>query len=394
MKERAARRDYVYTARNRANEPIYISRAYSKQYWVSKRERELFFCPVCDREVVIKLGSKRSWHFAHRVSTSCTGKAGKETLLHERGKKMLYTFFEKSFPRTKLESYLPQTKQRPDILIEANQFVIEYQCSVISVEQIVKRNDDYHAQRLKPIWVLGSNRLKRLGASMFRLQEYEYYAIFTNNQQRFLYYFDPDIQTFCLLTNLISLHKNLILANCQFIKMDQLTPANFFLPASSQITAIARVYDAFRKKASTRTLLQFPHLLTYYLQMQREQTPPIVGWSLPAQLYFLPSPYEWQTFFIFEGLETLPLHHKVSRSTILKQFQSIYDRYQWRIRIRCARETVQVLIVSQYIDLLVSFGYLKRHSDGVLERVSNAMDISEKNIALMKKWTETCGNFK
>ncbi|MFS0787288.1 competence protein CoiA family protein [Shouchella sp. 1P09AA] len=384
----------MFIARNRANESIYISRAYSEQYWVLKREKELFFCPACDREVVIKLGNKRSWHFAHRVSTSCTGKAGKETVLHERGKKMLYTFFQKSYPQTKLESYLPQTKQRPDILIEANQFVIEYQCSVISVEQIVKRNDDYHTQRLKPIWVLGSNRLKRLGASMFRLQEYEYYAIFTNNQQRYLYYFDPNIQTFCLLTNLISIHKNLILANCHFIKMEQLSPASFFFPRPSHLTAIEGGYDTFRKKASTRTLLQFPYLLTYYLQMQRQQTPPIVGWSLPAQLYFLPSPYEWQTFFIFEGLEKFPLHQTFSLTVILNQFQFMYDRYQWRVRTRCTPETVQFLIVSQYIELLISFGYLKRQRDSIYERISNAVDINEEKIGLLKKWSETCGNFK
>lgn len=55
-----------------------------------------------------------------------------------------------------LEGWIPETKQRPDIMFEYNkkQYVIEYQCSPIATEY-VERHDLYKASGIIDIWIAG-----------------------------------------------------------------------------------------------------------------------------------------------------------------------------------------------------------------------------------------------
>ena len=59
-----------------------------------------------------------------------------ESTLHLQGKIQLYEWFKKHGHQVKLEPYLKELSQRPDLLvtIDKEQFAVEFQCSTISHE--------------------------------------------------------------------------------------------------------------------------------------------------------------------------------------------------------------------------------------------------------------------
>lgn len=386
------RRDGLYTAKNQNDAQVHIHNSQSKQYWLKKRREETFFCQSCKQEVVVRLGKKRRWHFAHRKLTACKGSSTNESLLHQQGKELLHAFFLHTFPKTSLEHYLPQTKQRPDIHIQAGNtsIAIEYQCSAISAEDMISRNDAYRSLNIVPVWVLGAQRLKRKRAAQFLLHEFEFYAIYLYNDRRYLYYFDPLCNLFCFLSNLFSLHGNVVLASCDYIKLNQLTPQRLFSPPWRSAISLNDEYVRYRKKAATQMMLQYPFLLPYYQQMRLDRIPPLIGWSLPAQLYVTAPPHVWQTFFVFDILEQFPLHKPFSYTTINQRLTALVQRFQWGLRAQCTYSSVVPKLVTQYMDLLISFRYLEKSavSSLVYKRVYSAKETIESETVLVQKWSE------
>lgn len=81
-----------------------------------------------------------------------------ETEEHLNGKRDLFEWIKKqpSITDAVLEGWIPETKQRPDIMFKFNgkQYVIEYQCSPIATEWI-ERHELYQASGIIDIWILG-----------------------------------------------------------------------------------------------------------------------------------------------------------------------------------------------------------------------------------------------
>lgn len=87
------------------------------------------------------------------------GYAESETEEHIKGKIDLYEWIktQKEVSDVILEGWIPETKQRPDIMFKYNniQYVIEFQCTPISSEYI-ERHDLYMAAGINDIWILGT----------------------------------------------------------------------------------------------------------------------------------------------------------------------------------------------------------------------------------------------
>lgn len=84
-----------------------------------------------------------------------------ETEEHLNGKRDLFEWIKKQPCVTDaiLEGWIPETKQRPDIMFKFNgkQYVIEYQCSPIASEYI-ERHELYQAAGINDIWILGTEK--------------------------------------------------------------------------------------------------------------------------------------------------------------------------------------------------------------------------------------------
>lgn len=112
-----------------------------------------FFCPSCREEVDLKISSNKA-QFFHRKP--CRKKAEGESLEHFSGKFLLYHWLISNGFQVELEKYLPKTRQRPDLFCKwrGKHLAIEFQCSVISPEEIRKRSRSYTKMKINFLWVL------------------------------------------------------------------------------------------------------------------------------------------------------------------------------------------------------------------------------------------------
>lgn len=121
-------------------------------------------CPGCQQEVIFRHGRKNVAHFAHRHADLCGFSEG-ETAEHLRGKKQLYRLTKQKGWRPRLEVYLPQIAQRPDILLEVagKRMALEFQCSPLSLQRLRERNEGYRQEGITVWWLLGSPYQRKLG---------------------------------------------------------------------------------------------------------------------------------------------------------------------------------------------------------------------------------------
>lgn len=125
---------------------------------LSKEKR--YFCPECRNLVHLKIGAVMRPHFAHYQNESCDVFSEGETAEHLQGKLQLADVLERlpTIPiKVELEAYLPELKQRPDLLVEfsRSEIAVEFQCSPISIEKIAERTAGYLSAGYQVCWVLG-----------------------------------------------------------------------------------------------------------------------------------------------------------------------------------------------------------------------------------------------
>lgn len=109
-----------------------------------------------------------------------------ETKEHLNGKRDLFEWIKKQSGVTNavLEGWIPETKQRPDIMFEYDdkKYVIEYQCSPIATEY-VERHELYKASGIIDIWIAGYEKYFKKNSRHKYIEDYicGYYNTSTKN---------------------------------------------------------------------------------------------------------------------------------------------------------------------------------------------------------------------
>ena len=122
--------------------------------WASKK---ILLCPACDKPYEYCHGKVKTPYFRHMDKTECEDKYSEsETEEHLSGKRDLFEWIKKQKGVTNavLEGWIPETKQRPDIMFEycGKRYVLEYQCSPIASEYY-DRHDLYKSSGIIDIWI-------------------------------------------------------------------------------------------------------------------------------------------------------------------------------------------------------------------------------------------------
>jgi len=129
------------------------------------RDKHRFYCEACGKPLILKLGQKVAWHFAHKPNMSCHGENEPESIVHLEGKRALYHWLNAQGEFPILEKYIPDIKQRADLFLHHHPkaIAIEYQCSNLTPQRFMERTAGYLSLDIRPIWILGENRLKNYG---------------------------------------------------------------------------------------------------------------------------------------------------------------------------------------------------------------------------------------
>lgn len=139
---------------------------YDKYQLKKWSDKNLLICPDCGKPYEYCHGQIIPPYFRHKEKDKeCDGiYSESETAEHINGKKILYNWLlglqeNGIISNVKLESYIKETKQRPDIYFEKDteRFVIEFQCSPIASEYL-ERHELYKLAGVNDIWILGTDK--------------------------------------------------------------------------------------------------------------------------------------------------------------------------------------------------------------------------------------------
>lgn len=114
----------------------------------SADRREDYFCPCCGSKMILKNGSVRIAHFAHRSESFC-----KDSWHYDMTE--WHYDWQRKFPKECQEVVKEYggEKHMADVLIEKNKAVFEFQHSQLSPDEFEERNDFYNKLGYKVIWI-------------------------------------------------------------------------------------------------------------------------------------------------------------------------------------------------------------------------------------------------
>lgn len=214
----------MLVAHNEQKELVQLHRQFTRDELQRLRQQQQFFCPQCQEPLQLKIGQIRIPHFSHFQQSECEALfSERESQTHLLGKQHLYALFERLSLSPQLEPYLPQIKQRPDLLIEQDnrQFAIEFQCSNLQQEIFLDRTVGYMRAKITPIWILHTPQRKKheRGIQKISLNHTIAQYMMQNNGQRYLITYDVASKTFYYFSNLLHVHKTQYLASIKCIPL-------------------------------------------------------------------------------------------------------------------------------------------------------------------------------
>jgi len=124
------------------------------------KDSESYVCPGCRKPVFLKKGTFRIPHFSHYKNSECSVFSEGETAEHMQGKQLLYDWLSRSDIPVQMEAYLPELKQRPDLLCwmrDGTPVAIEFQCSRLSSDRMLERTIGYREKGYQVVWILGKD---------------------------------------------------------------------------------------------------------------------------------------------------------------------------------------------------------------------------------------------
>ena len=119
-----------------------------------EKNRGPFTCPSCKDGVVLRSGTLRMAHFAHKPPVTCSYGKG-ETEAHRQCKAEIYEALLKCPEVSDLVLERPLGEVRPDIsaVIRGERVAIEVQISALPLETVVHRTKEYAKRGIALLWL-------------------------------------------------------------------------------------------------------------------------------------------------------------------------------------------------------------------------------------------------
>lgn len=327
-------------------------------------EDKLCYCSGCREEVIFKKGVINQPHFAHKRQSFCQYFSEGETSEHIKGKLLLYEWFKREKFKVKLELFIPELKQRPDLFInyKETRIAIEFQCSPISKKIIKKRTRGYIEKGIKVIWILG----KKLKVSnKFTSQQYDYLSINKNGQYNLLQ-LNQDEQCLEIITNIRSSDKGI-----RFKKK--------FLPFESDKVAVEKILNTqyltkeAKMKRKSVEVKKLQHLsfykdkrtrrffeLLYQNNLSIQTLPDVLFYSVSNEWLIRTFSYQWK-LLIFLWINTLSYYEIITLKRLGRKVNSWKKENELiQYLLPYSEETNELLPFIEFLNVLSEVGFLKK----------------------------------
>lgn len=332
------------------------------------RVEEEFYCPGCDRPVILKLGEKRRFHFAHQRDERCPYETEPETSYHQQGKIDLYKWAANQEEKVSLEYYLREIKQRPDIMVLSPfRQAIEYQCATMSPELIQKRIDGFHNYAIPSLWILGENRMQRISQSIFRLHDMDWFALHPLEISQYaIYYYCPVTKHIIQLTNIIPLTKTKIMAQLKSYPIQDFSYSMISLedrrkdPIDQSVWLDQKTkWRLFSYKDKSRDS-QYVKKLFIEQRLNLSQFPSYVGLPLANNILLRTPSYLWQGFIAIQLMKNNSAF--ISSQLLKQQLNKLVAEGIFTKNEGCRNKSLLPCIES-YLEMLYHLNILEKQSD-------------------------------
>jgi len=315
----------------------------------------IYFCPSCREQVLIKAGPRTLPHYAHKPGSSCSVAQGGEGPYHELGKLQLLSWLKQQGYEVYLESFIPSIQQRPDILVKARgkRIAIEYQCCRISSEIIEKRTSGYQKEGIIPLWILGGNLLNRKKPHTLALAPFEqlFFHQFNDQYPPSLFYYCSNARQFAVFQNPYALSSTRMLGSLSFLQASQCTFSSLIAPQKSITPSFMCTYwlrekQKLRKRPVYHSKnpkdIQFRQWL-YMNRLHPSTLPAYAHLPVLSQFSLTTEPFIWQTRWLVDHLHRIQVgesFHITSRSSLSQEktfplIQSSFNPLQEYAQLLC-----------------------------------------------------------
>ena len=352
-----------------------------------KSGKHVYFCPVCGERVILRAGEKVIAHFAHAKDADCPTIGGGEGAYHEQGKLRLYQWLRNQGLKVKLESYVPEIRQRPDLLVHVQdkRIAIEYQCVKIATEEIISRTTGYQQAGIHVLWILGDKLMKRRGSQMLRLDSFKKALIhqYSPEYPLSIFYFCPLTSKFIKFQDLTFINTHHAVGKLTISPLRQTNLRELLSKAYVSKGVLNSIWKRekkrFRLSRKYRVYGREKGWLNWLYEkgVYKEQLPSIVHLPiLSAYLLKVPG-WIWQSQIVFQVLARVRIGGIVSLSQCIKLTKDDLLSPEDFPLITSPMDPIL-----EYLLLLCEAGILERTSETTFKKISEIQLHTELETAI------------
>lgn len=350
----------------------------SKDEVINMKKNGPFFCPICKNLVRLKIGQKKRAHFAHVDLIECKNER-KETRQHIEGKYDLYQYFKRFNELVEVEKFIPEINQRPDLMIKFKNHTlyIEYQCSKIPLDVLIKRTESYQKLNHKILWILGESLLSQKYSFCYSLNEISIYCIVKSRSPELIFY-NSIKKRFTILSSLIAFSSKLFVGKQTTILIDQCKlPQIFFqsiISKSDFVLSWCKLKKNYRKNQHLNYRGKFYLLKEILYKKQINYLPAVIGVPLASNYLINEHCILWQGILYFLFIHEMKLEEIIDLAELKIYFTNQIDNGSWRVNYFQKNGKIKLEnCVENYIDFLEHFRILKRQKNGKIMKIANAI---------------------
>jgi hypothetical protein len=130
-----------------------------KKVWASDvNDRSALYKDEIGQSMILVKGCYKIHHFRHYPSEESHFDTEAETYEHMMGKKFIYDNFINDFPDTEVEKVFMNIMRKGDVVIPELKINFEVQCSSISVDEMLNRENDWKKIGFQVCWIFGCKK--------------------------------------------------------------------------------------------------------------------------------------------------------------------------------------------------------------------------------------------
>lgn len=397
--QRERRRHCMLTAVTESGLKVCLADVHDKVKLQSYRKQEHFLCPSCNQRVMMKIGEKRIYHFAHMRGSECEHSYERESVYHLEGKKQLYHWLQKLGYSPVLEQYDPVIQQRPDITFIKNRkkYAVEYQCSTIPADLFKKRNEAYLSQNYQPLWILGGNNFKRKGENTISLSGFDF--LFYKSEEFIPFYCSKQLR-FILATDIYPISPQTAYANFTFTQPEKMSLDLLLNPKKKAPVNIRTWCKLLQKVRLNICMYHSPRedrfLKTlYHNRLNPYLLPPIVGIPVQSSVIIETSTLIWQAYVFLDSIHNKKLGQTIYSRGVIEAFYrrcNLKEVMTREIPSLFGSKVYQPVI--DYLEVLTKLGVLKKTSENnyillvKVEVPKTTLEQQEMEVSFINDWVQ------